>query len=293
MKSITSKEINKTFILNPILIIVFLILFSSWRINNSFSYSNDKTIPKTEQKADSLMNIGLSFYESEPLKFIEFMDSAATLYAVSNNKKQLALCYQNIAFVYQEKILDLKKSEEFAIKSINFWHEINDTLKEANILKYLGLIQGELGKFAEAKSNIKSAIVKFNSKNFLAGVAVSYYDLGLVYEQEEQFDSCIYYLNLNKSFFESKHDTSRIFNVNNRLFHNYVTTKKFEEAKDIYMSNFLFEKSSKVRWNQKLDFYQFSQVYFFNINNEEMSKIYLNKYEILRDSLSQKGIYFK
>ncbi|OFX68097.1 MAG: hypothetical protein A2X14_01480 [Bacteroidetes bacterium GWD2_33_33] len=281
------KQYSKFLLISTLTLLIFLILLSFRNIN----YINQNPNKEQEQIADSLMNLGYSFYNTEPLKFINFLDSAARLYDIAECLKKQALCYQNIAFVYQEKLQNFNKAEEFTLKSISNWREINDTLNEANLLKYLGAIQGELGKYDIAKSNIKCAINKFRLKQFNAGIAVSYYDLALVYEKEERSDSCIHFLNLNKKFFEAKNDTFRIFNVNNKLLYTYIKTNNFEQIEQLINSNLSFQVSQRVRWNQKLDFYQFSNEYYTKIKNETLSNDYLNKYKTLKDSLIKEGVF--
>jgi tetratricopeptide (TPR) repeat protein len=285
MKELTAKSL----LINTVSIFILLFLISSKNI----SYVNSNLNPNDEKIADSLMNLGQAFYNTDPLKYINLLDSAAVLYTKTDYKKKMAQCYQNISFAYQEKLQDFESAKDYAVKSISIWSENKDTLKEANMLKYLGLINGELGKYALAKSNIKSAINKFESKNYNAGIAVSYYDLALVYEKERKYDSCIYYLNLNKDFFQTYQDSFRIFNVNNRLLLNYNIINNFEEAEQLINSNLSIQKSPRVRWNLLLDFYQYSNEFYSKIKNEDLSLKYFNKYNTLKDSLIKTGIYIK
>jgi tetratricopeptide (TPR) repeat protein len=276
------------FLLGYISIIGIVVFFIS---SKSIDYSNLGA--RNEKVADSLVNLGYSYYNTSPITFINLLDSAAILYEKDDCKKKLAKCYQNLAFAYLEKLNEFDKAEEFSTKSILIWNEISDTLKEANMLKYLGLIQGKLGKFDLAKSNISNAIHKFELKKFKAGLAVSYYDLALVYEKEENYDSCIYFLKLNKEFFQTKKDTFRIFNANNKLLLNYTRINNFEVGEQLINSNLSFQKSSRVRWNQRLDFYEYSNKFYTKVKQEKLSFIYLNKYNALKDSLIVNGMYIE
>ena len=240
--------------------------------------------------ADSLKKIAYTYYDTNPVKCIAYNDSAAQIYKQFDDNRNLALCYQNICFAYYEKLNNPQKAQDFAFKSINSWNIEQDTLAEANIVKYLGLIQSDLGLFSEAKSNIKKAIFLFNKKGFKAGVAVSYRNLAMIYKSEHKQDSCIYYLNLNKEFFASINQYSRIFGVNNELLECYIELNNLDEAERIFSSNKDILKEYKIYWQDQINFYRISKKYFERIDNKELLDIYNKKYTHLEDSLSAKGI---
>lgn len=245
---------------------------------------------QTIAAADSLKNIAYSYYNTNPTKCIAYNDSAAQIYEQFNDTHNLALCYQNICFTYFEKMHNPQKAQDFAIRSINAWNIKQDTIAEANIIKYLGLIQSDLGLFSEAKSNIKKAISLFNTKGFKAGVAVSYRNLGLIYKKEHKLDSCIYYLNLNKKFFASINQNMRVFIVNNDLLECYLELDNLDEADKIFNSNNELLKENNIYWQNKVDFYRISKSYFKRAANSDLLDLFNKKYTHLKDSLSKQGI---
>ncbi|MCB2196210.1 MAG: hypothetical protein KQH79_10130 [Bacteroidetes bacterium] len=255
-----------------------------------FSGKAEAAHQKTIVSADSLKNLGYTYYDSNPVKCIAYNDSAAQIYKQFNDNRNVALCFQNICFAYYEKLNNPQQAQDFAVKSINLWNLEQDTLAEANIIKYLGLIQSDLGLFREAKSNIKKAIFLFKSKGFKAGEAVSYRNLGLIYKQEHKLDSCIYYLNLNKKFFVSINQNKRVFGVNNDLLECYIDFNRMEEAENIFNSNNDILKEYQIYWQDKVNFYRISKSYFENLGNKELLDFYNLKYTYLKDSLSEQGI---
>ena len=244
-------------------------------------------------EADSLRGLGQTFYHISPNKCINLLDSAAALYEIAGNKKQQALCYQNIAFAYQEKLDNIDKAIPFINKAIPIWAEIRDSLNQANILKYLGMLQGKIGEYDTGKETIKKAICLFDKMKFNAGIAVSYYDLALLYESENQIDSCISYLNKNKIYFETIQDTFRIFNANNRLFEIYLKNKMFTSASEIYEYNLRMENSNQVYWQQLIDYYRICIKYYDLIDNADFVSLFQRKYNQLRDSLANQEIIVK
>ncbi len=210
-------------------------------------------------KADSLVNASYEFYDSQPEKFILLNKEALRLYRKSNSKKKMAQVFQNLAFVYTEKIRDYKLANENVSLSISLWKELNNTLQEANLIKYKGLINGYLKDYDAAKRDIHLSIKKFKDIDFPKGVYISYLDLAMVYEQEKKLDSCIYYTKLNKEYFESCKDTSRTFIANNKLINYYLLSKEYDKAKELVISNKKMSSSNEIKEIDKEEFRKISQ----------------------------------
>ena len=243
--------------------------------------------------ADSLRNLGSSFYERNPEKCIILLDRAAILYENVGNKKQQALSYQNIAFTYFEKLDKIDSAIYFIDEAIPIWIEIQDSINLANILKYLGMLQGKKGDFSKGIESIRQAIALFNKGNFKPGIAVSYFDLASLYESANQLDSSNFYFNKNKEYFESVKDTGRIFRVNNKLFENYIKSGNLTSASEVYDRNLKLEKSNRVYWQQLIDYYRLTMKYFKLLDNVEMYNLIAEKYSQLNDSLTNQGIIVK
>lgn len=244
-------------------------------------------------EADSIRNIGNSFYEKNPEKCIALLDNAAKLYEKLSNKKQQAYCYQNIAFAYHEKLDNIDSAISYIEKAIPIWIEIQDSINQANIFKYLGMLQGKKGEYANGINTIQKAISLFDSCNFQSGIAVSYFDLALLYDNANQIDSSIYYFEKNKSYFETKQDTFRVFLVNNKIFKSYLKNENYSSASEIYKSNLTLENSSRVYWQHLIDYYRISMKYFKLVDNSELYDLNQEKYKQLSATLTEKGIMIK
>jgi len=244
-------------------------------------------------EAESLRNLGNSYYETNPENCIVLLDSAAQLYEILVNHKQQAYCYQNIAFAYNEKLENIDSSINYIEKAIPIWIEIQDPINHANILKYLGMLQGQKGQYSKGIETIRQAITLFDNGNFKAGIAVSYFDLALLYDNTNQIDSSIHYFDKNKVYFESKQDTGRIFTVNNKLFEIYIKTGNYSSVSEIYKSNLNLENSNRVYWQQLIDYYRISMNYFKLVDNSELYDLNQEKYKQLSEKLTQQGIMVK
>jgi len=243
--------------------------------------------------ADSLLNLGSSFYETNPEKCISLLDHAAIFYNQSDNKKQQAFCYQNIAFAYYEKLENIDNAITYVNKAISIWKDIKAPLKEANLLKYLGMLYGERGSYSKGVETIRQAITLFENNHFKAGIAVSYFNLAVLYDHASKIDSSIYYFKRNKAYFEIKQDTFRIFSVNNKLFESYLKKKNFISAAEIYDYNLSLEKSNRVHWQHLIDYYRISMNFYKLTNNSELYDINQKKYQQLSKKLTEQGRIIK
>jgi len=117
--------------------------------------------------------------------------------------------------------------------------------------------------------------------------------LALLYDNASQLDSSIYYFEKNKAYFESKQDTSRIFGVNTKLFETYLKEENYKAASEMYESNLNMEKSSRVHWQNLIDYYKISMKYFKLVDNSELYEFNQENYKRLCEKLSQQGIIIK
>ncbi len=226
----------------------------------SINLYSQEILVAENNKADSLVKVSYQFYESKPETFISLNKAAFLLYKKSDSKKEMAQVLQNLAFVYTEKIKDYKLANTNITLSIGLWKELNNTLQEANLLKYKGMINGYLKNYNTAKRDIRLAIKKFKELNYSNGIYISYLDLAKVYEQESKLDSSIYYANLNKKYFEEQKDTFRIFTVNNNLINYYLHSKEYNKAKEISVSNKQMLSSDKVKESDREEFKKICQL---------------------------------
>jgi len=240
--------------------------------------------------ADSLRNLGSFYYDTKPEMCISLHRAASVLYAKSGDKKQEAFCMQNIAFTFHEKLNNTDSAIYYMEKAIALWTELEEPLNRANLLKLYGMLQGKNGKYTEGITSLHEAIKIFEEKNFKAGIAVSYFDMALLFDSQKQIDSCIYYLKKNKAYFETVQDTFRIFGANNVLFEKYTSAGQLNLATNIYEDNLKMENSGQIHWQQLINFYKTSLDYSLQVNNQALYDKFLGKYKHLHDSLTNKGI---
>lgn len=236
--------------------------------------------------------LGNYYYTRDPDKAIVHFNKAYQNMSAIGDVNNAIFCLQNIAFTYEEQKRDLANAEKYAQMAIDERKERKDTLQLANMLKYIGYIQGKAGKYAEAKENVKKGIELFSAKRYHQGVAVCYYDFGKVYEYESKLDSALYYFNESKKIWtDLKEQEKRIFNVNNALMHVYTLKDNLAEASKLYRENLAIMGKEYIYWNDKLNFYKSSAALLAKQKDTKQSESYNTQYMHTKDSLTKAGIW--
>ena len=204
--------------------------------------------------------------------------------------KIIAFDLQNKSQILDEIKHDFEGSLILVDKAITLFNYLDDTLNLANNLKFKGYLLGKLGNFTQGKDEIKKAIYLFELKKKDWGVAVSEFDLALVYELENKLDSAIYYCNTSIAYWTSQNNFSRVFGNQTMLINMLVQYNQLGEAK--VMQKTLAQKSNypDMHWQNILNFY-FVSANMFEATKEIESSInyqllYINKLA----ELNQNGI---
>ena len=254
-----------------ILILIIFLSFSnfSWaqtnldstdmRINLLVEKSNNKTINKGESKE-------LSNY----------------IFAI-----------QNKGFLLEEEKHDYQNALVQIDKALSIWVSLKDTLNEANLRKFKGLLLGHLKRYEEAESEAKKAISLYDLKDFEQGVAVSQHDLSLILDLEGKIDSALHYENISNSFWNKNGDTSRIIVSNNQLIHLLRQSKDFSKAEKIQNQSAVLIKNSNTHWHPLINFYYVSFKLYDEFKNNETASLYKKLYNDKIDLLKKEGIMTK
>lgn len=230
-----------------------------------------------------------SYMKGDGEQAIRAFIQAYDLYLQNNNTKAGVICLHSIAFAYDELLHDDKQALNYTGKSIAIHRDIGDTLEMANMYKYAGMLKGRLGMYAAAKADIDVAINLFRQKEYAPGVAVSMFDLALVYIGEKKPDSAIYYLERAKEYWVAVDNPGRIFNLNNVYMDVLYSAKETMKCRAIINENEEIMSRTKIFFRDKLDFYSTAAKYSFKEPGYNSGR-YASLYTQLSDSLNKQGI---
>ena len=194
---------------------------------------------------------------------------------------------QNEGFFLDEEKCKYDSSKIQIEKALSLWQHINDTANQANLLKYLGYLNGRLGYFHLGKIQISKAIELFTSKNMDYGVAVSWFDLAKVYEFENKIDSALFFTTKALDYWKQKSNGKRIFGLNNYLIHLLAKGKKSKYIDTLIRKNSLYLLKEKIYWREELDYYFTAFKLFEKTKEKENKKRFLSLYLLKMSELKK------
>lgn len=214
------------------------------------------------------------------------------------NQKELRPCIyaiQTKGFNLAEQGCKYDSARMAIEQALSIWQHINDTLNQANLLKYLGYLNGRLGYFEKAKNQIAKAIILFDLKHDESGVAVSLYDLAQVYEYENKIDSAILLTQRSLVFWKQRNVAGRIVGLNNHLINLFTKTNtNFTRADPLIGENTAHLASQKIYYLQELDFYFVTYKYYEKLRDEgntlKFKTLYNNRTAALNKNV-ERGVY--
>lgn len=232
---------------------------------------------------------------------INFLKQKSHENEITKTENQELLNYgyamQGRGMLYEMNDQDYEKALPPLDSAITFWNSIKDIKNEANILKYRCQILGYLERFDEAKRDFKRAVILFNKAGLDFGVAVSQYDMAIVYDLENKLDSALFYQLKAVKFWTEKKATSRIIGNNTLLMQIYYRMEDYEKAIEIQksMDELVTEESI---WQTSLDFYYVSyQLYEETEENDKAvsyKKLYDHKiHEIRKKDIKAQSKYVR
>ena len=203
---------------------------------------------------DSYTKCAGSYYDSDPGKCLLLLQRGADCYRRAANDAKLATNLQNIAFSHEEKLKQHALSATYLFEALDLWKKLENQLNTANLYKYMGLVQGKMKNFPLAKSYIDSAIVLYQANNFDKGVAVSYFNLALVYREEKMNDSALACLTNARMIWNNYQDTSRLFKINIEAIDIMLEGEQYQNAKEFINENEAYLNNPAIINKDKQDF---------------------------------------
>lgn len=236
--------------------------------------------------------LGHHYYSIDADESIKHSQKAHSQFTAAGNKRQATMCLQTIAFAYDEEKKDYENAMKFTKRAITAHTELNDTLQMANMYKYQCYLYGKLHNFKEGKKSADKAKQLYNAKNYRPGLAVTYRDLAILYEEEKLIDSSIAFMKMALDIWntpELKSDNgSRIFGINSDLIRIYAKAKQPEDAEFMIYQNEQAD-ASKLYDVELLKFYKEAKDFLAKNKDKEKVKLYREKYSEQREKMKADG----
>lgn len=213
-----------------------LLIFLSILLNTlvfSQSLMLDSTDEQRRSKIDSWMRIVKENFRSNPIKTINYLDSAELLAANYNYQEELLTVYAQKASYYKTRgrISQLKI---YAYKAIELTKQVeNDSIEtHCSRLLALALVQnGQLDKGYEIIDRlIKESIVKDDP----AEIAAAFNVRGNYYSHTAQYDLAIEDFSRSRQYFVIAKNDDAIVNINTNIGIAYANLKDYEKSEKYF-----------------------------------------------------------
>lgn len=138
--------------------------------------------------------LSISDYYNEKKDYVAAREYLNQLLAINTERKDdfgLAITYEFFGWNYLKEGIDLSKATLYSLKSLELYRQLNNTHKQADVLKQLGDINKEKQQYSPAIAYYTQAIDlanQINNKGLLMGV---YNDLAEIYEKQSELKKAL------------------------------------------------------------------------------------------------------
>ncbi len=189
-------------------------LIVSWSISvTTFCFSQT---PGSEDWQDhsreELEKLVFEIYQEKPHKAISILKYLSSQADLDTKKK--TTYYLNTANVFDEQLLHYDSALKYAGYGLALATETEDLMQRANLLKYVGYLQGRLHLFEEGKASIQASIDLYRQVYFQQGRMVATQNLASLYLEAEEYEQALTYFKEANEFWRRKQLRSRLFKSN-------------------------------------------------------------------------------
>ena len=194
--------------------------------------------------AKAYEEIAMLNYESDPETSANSLLNAAQYYQKANDAQRTAAAYLNAGCIFDERLNAPDSALQVLQKSIPWYQKTNNTNGEANVLKYMGLLESKTGDGEIALNYTRKAISMFSKTEHRSGLAVSFYDLARIFETQSNYDSCLYYIEASQNIWDQMGNQDRTFTNNTLAMKAYTSLGELEQASSYFDKNESLRKDS-------------------------------------------------
>ncbi len=189
--------------------LMLLVFFTSCKDNgNSSNYNNDSVVFET-MELEAMQKYNESPADAIPL-FQKLVEKAREL----GDLPKAGMANLNLAGIYEETLGDYASAVKYSKAALEDWTAVDDKKEIANVLKYLGYVQGLNNNAAEGEMNINKAIEMYEGMDYLPGVAISHLNMAKVKLHQGDLTTALEYAKMSKSYWRDTENQARMFDAN-------------------------------------------------------------------------------
>lgn len=177
---------------------------------SSCAQSTQNHTPLSIEQLDSLATEGIYAYAFAPEEALTKFIKAGQGYELQNQYEKAGDMFLNVAFLFEEKIINIDSARFYAGKSLKNHLVGSDSMKMANLYKYYGYMVGMTGDIRNGKLNIEKAKEIYKRRDFDEGIAVCNFNLARLAIKEKTYAEADSLLNAARHVWVEKGDAGRL-----------------------------------------------------------------------------------
>ena len=134
----------------------------------------DLTLPQI----DSIVQLGITAYNTDPRQAITHFTTAGKAYEKLNNYYKAGGVFLNVAVIHEENLASVDSAEWYAKRSLDDYLRTYDSVQIYNTQRYYGFLHAANGHEEEGVKLINEAMAAYTRRNVPEGMAMSHFNLG-------------------------------------------------------------------------------------------------------------------
>ena len=237
--------------------------------------------------------IGLYLTDRNPEEGVKYFEEILTYNYDEEQWDKAALMHVRLARIYDRNLNNPAEALNHLLKAESLWREKGRTVEIAEVLLYQATLEAKLGRVEEGLSKGREAMSSFIRFKSTPGISKSCFALASVFQENDQADSSLVYINKARSGWRTRDAVQWLFEANNIKLEILMEMEQWEQATAVVAENKSIVEQNYIHWNPRLAFFDlWSKLVKEHGTKDELEKP-LEWSKLLRDSLRNEAILLK
>jgi len=208
---------------------LWLTLASAVNLDSLWGVWNDKSQPDTNRLNAIDKIVWEGYLNSKPDSALFFAGLMYELAEQKENKKWMAKAFHYMAATFHKK-REYKNVEEYYVKALEFYEEINDAKGQGLTYHLLANLYLEQSQYKKSLQYFNKSLIFAEQANDRTGMANSYNDIGLIHYMQGNYTETLSFFNKCLEIKEEIRDVRGIMIVNSNISSIYASQENYDRA---------------------------------------------------------------
>lgn len=226
-------------------------LYAQTTPNQKTPRSANLTALRDKKKADSLLNLGIYFQDTQAYQQSLLMfEKSQNLYQLVGEEKKVGDCFNNMAITYYY-LSDFSKAIFAFEKGAETFKKMNYKKGVASTFNNIGAVYNSQGNYLKALEQYRQAAIVFKEIKDIENLAVTTHSIGSIYTRAKDYSNAMKYYYQAYAVYKSKNNKERLAQIQNAIGNIYVKQGKYAKAleslnKSLQIADSMRNKQSQI-----------------------------------------------